>query len=415
MLPAEHPRFTPVLERCSRATKVQGNMTMFYGKRAKLFLHWALPLLHRRWMAAEVPGYIIKRRDRAKSAVVPRLPSQLAFHQVIGGPNSCTKNAIRISAVTILKASFDARLGNAAVAAACMATLYPAISRGTPPPFRIPTTPHRLIFLVNNGAISFQLYDTGALAGKITSITYNGQQMIGSKDIYYDIQGSPNIYLGSGESYTYRTGSNFVDITAEHPATATKPLDVTWHWILEDGQPGFSTYLTYHHTTAMADYLAAENRLGAEFFNGNLFHYSSIADNFWGYQSAGDADRGQGRFITAETSDMRGIPSEYIKNYETKYDWRTTQQGDNGVTGIVTAANTTNSTRPLIATDYGAWNISDYRSDESLNAGPTHPQSPVADRAINYPQPGGIALRRASAHVHRQHGQSFRAIPDLFQ
>jgi hypothetical protein len=274
------------------------------------------------------------------------------------------------------------------VSAAALAVVHPAVSRGTPT-VQLTTDSHGSYFLVNNGAISFQLYDTGALAGKITSIVYNNQQMVGSKAIYYDIQGSPNIYLGAGETYTYRTGSNFIDISAEHPATATEPLDVTWHWILEDGQPGFSTYLTYHHTTAMADYASTENRLGAEFFNPALFHYSSIADNFWGYQAAGDADRNQGRYITAETADMRGIPSEYIKNYETKYDWRTTQAADGGVTGLVTAANTTKSTGPLVANDYGVWNISTYRSNESLNAGPTHPQSPVADGASIIPSPAG--------------------------
>jgi autotransporter-associated beta strand protein len=248
---------------------------------------------------------------------------------------------------------------------------------------------HGSYYLVNNGTIQFQLYSTGSLAGKVTSIVYKGQQMVGSKDLYYDIQGTPGIFLGSGETYSVTTGSNYADLTAEHPATATEPLDVTWHFILRDGDSGFSTYLTYHHTTAMADYSSNENRLGAEFFNGNLFHYTSVSDNFWGYQAAGDPARAQGRWITAETEDMRGIPDEYIKNYETKYDWRTTQGGNNGVVGLVTAANTSNATRAPSGTDYGVWNISDYRADESLNAGPTHPQTPVADGASIIPSPAG--------------------------
>ena len=249
---------------------------------------------------------------------------------------------------------------------------------------------HGQYYLINNGALSnFQLYTTGALAGKITSIVYDQQQMVGSKDFYYDIQGSPNIYLGSGETYSYRTGSNFIDITAFHPATATEPLDVTWHWILQDGQSAFSSYLTYHHTTAMADYFTNEDRLGAQFYNGNLFHYTSVTDNYWGYQSAGDADRDQGRFITAETSDMRGIPSEYTKNFETKYDWRSTYAQSGGVTGIVTAANTSTATGPLVTNDYGAWTIENYRAYESWNSGPTHPQTPVADGASIIPSPPG--------------------------
>ncbi len=249
---------------------------------------------------------------------------------------------------------------------------------------------HGTYYLVNNGTLSnFQLYSTGALAGKITSIDFDGQQMVGSKDFYYDIQGSPNIYLGAGETYSFTTGSNYIDITAFHPANATEPLDVTWHWILRDGDAGYSSYLTYHHTTAMADWQSSENRLGAQFYNGNLFHYTSVTDNFWGYQAAGDADRGQGRIITAETSDMRGIPSEYIKNYETKYDWRSTYAQAGGVTGIVTAVNDTLSTKPFVANDFGAWTIVNPRSYEDWNAGPTHPQTPVADGASIIPSPPG--------------------------
>jgi autotransporter-associated beta strand protein len=252
------------------------------------------------------------------------------------------------------------------------------------------TDSHGKYYLINNGSLSnFQLYTTGSLAGKITSIVYDGQQMVGGKAFYYDLQGSPNIYLGSAEAYSVRSGSNFVDISAFHAATATEPIDVTWHWILQDGQSAFSSYLTYHHTTAMTDWGSSENRLGAQFYNGNLFNYSSITDNFWGYQAAGDANRDQGRFITAETSDMRGIPSEYTKTYETKYDWRSTYAQSGGVTGIFGAANTSLATRATAASNYGAWTIENYRSYESWNAGPTHPQTPVADGASIIPSPPG--------------------------
>ncbi|MDP9172348.1 MAG: polysaccharide lyase family protein [Planctomycetota bacterium] len=242
-------------------------------------------------------------------------------------------------------------------------------------------------YLVNNGPLQFKLYNGGNTAGKITSINFDGQQMVGSKGIYYDIQGTPGIFLGGGEAYSVKTGANFVDIAAEHPATATEPLDVTWHWILQDGAAGYSTYLTYHHTTAMADYSSNENRVGAEFFNGSLFHYSSITDNFWGYQAAGDPARSQGRFITGETADMRGIPSEYIKNYETKYDWRSNYNQSGGLTGIFGAPNTSNATGVPLANDYGVWNVDDHRSFESWNSGPTHPQTPVADGASIIPSP----------------------------
>ncbi|MGD0382410.1 MAG: hypothetical protein ABSA77_02735, partial [Thermoguttaceae bacterium] len=208
-----------------------------------------------------------------------------------------------------------------------------AASASATPTVQTLSDSHGSYYLVANGSLTLQVYTTGALAGKITSIQFDGQQMVGSKGLYYDIQGSPGIYLNSGETYTYRTGTNFVDISAEHPATSTEPLDVTWHWILRDGEAGFSTYLTYHHTTAMADYASTENRF-AEFFNDSLFNYSSITDNYWGYQAAGDANRNQGRYLTAETSDMRGIPSEYIKAMETKYDWRDNHLNEGGVTGI---------------------------------------------------------------------------------
>jgi autotransporter-associated beta strand protein len=276
----------------------------------------------------------------------------------------------------------------AAIAAACSAWAIPALS-GATPTVTLSSDGGGNYDLVNNGAIQFKLYTSGTDGGKITSIIYDGQQMVGSKDIYYDIQGSPNIYLGSGETYTYRTGSNYAILSAEHPATSTEPLDVTWNWIFEDGQSGFSTYLTYNHTTAMADYASSENRLGAEFFNSSLFHYSSITDNFWGYQDAGDPSRAQGTFVTAETANVTGIPGEYIKNYETKYDWRSTYQQSGGVTGIFGAPNDTTSTKPLLANDYGIWTIENPRTWESWNAGPTHPQTPVADGASIIPSPPG--------------------------
>ncbi len=277
------------------------------------------------------------------------------------------------------------RCSSAILSAAVAAALPLHAARATPTVQSLSDT-HGKYYLVNNGSISFQLYTTGALAGKITSITYSGQQMVGSKDLYYDVQGSPGIFLGGGSTYAFRTGSNFVDISGENPATSTTPLDVTWHWIIRDGDPGFSTYLTYHHTSAMADYSSNENRLGAEFLNESLFHYSSIADNFWGYQAAGDPSRDQGRFITGETADMRGIPDEYIKNYETKYDWRTTYQNSN-VIGITTAANTSAATKPLVAANYGVWSVYGYRAYESWNAGPTQPQTSVADGASMIPSP----------------------------
>ena len=213
-------------------------------------------------------------------------------------------------------------------------------------------------WVVNNGAIQFTLDRS---VGKITSLVYDNQQMVGSKQFYYDIQGAfpphpprpPPSWRRN--IFRYTTGSNSIDITAYHPATTAEPVDVTWHWILRDGDSGYSSYLTYHHTSAMADWTSNENRLGAQFYNENLFHDSSITDNFWGYQDAGVASRDPGRFITGETSDVRGIPGEYAKNYETKYDWRSTYQQSGGVTGIFKA--TPNMRRALtndsfLANDY---------------------------------------------------------------
>ena len=140
----------------------------------------------------------------------------------------------------------------------------------------------------------------------------------------------------------------------------------------------------------MADYASSENRF-AEFFNDSLFNYSSITDNYWGYQAAGDANRNQGRYLTAETSDMRGIPSQYIKAMETKYDWRDNHLNEGGVTGLFTAPNTSAATAPLTspANNFGVWNVTNYRSNEAYNAGPTHPQSPWADGASFIVCPAG--------------------------
>ena len=248
-------------------------------------------------------------------------------------------------------------------------------------------------YSISNGALTnFKLYLTGGNVGKVTSLTFDGQQMIGSKGLYDDINDQNGAlgltFYNSATQFSVRSGSNFADVSLFHPATATQPIDATLHYIFQDGVAGFSTYLTYHHTTAMADYTSYENRY-AEFFNDSLFHYSSINDDYWGFQAAGIASRNQGRFTTAETSNMKGIPSEYTKAYETKYDWRDTHASEGGVTGIVTAANTSTATGPLVATNYGVWNVTDYRTDESWNSGPTHPQSPWADGASFIVCPAG--------------------------
>ena len=152
-------------------------------------------------------------------------------------------------------------------------------------------------FLISNGLVSITFNTAGGVYGGydgITSIIFDGQQMVGSKAFYYDVQGSPNIYLNSTATWSYRTGSNFIDLSAEMPATTSQPVDVTWHWIIGDGQAGYSSYITYNHTAAMADWQSTENRLGAQFDNDSLFNYSSITDNFWGYQAADEPDRGEG-------------------------------------------------------------------------------------------------------------------------
>ena len=119
-------------------------------------------------------------------------------------------------------------------------------------------------YLVSNGLVSITFNTAGGVYSGydgITSITFDGQQMVGSKGFYYDVQGSPNIYLNSTATWSYRTGSNFIDLSAEMPATTSQPVDVTWHWIIGDGQAGYSSYITYNHTAAMADWQSTENRL----------------------------------------------------------------------------------------------------------------------------------------------------------
>ena len=248
--------------------------------------------------------------------------------------------------------------------------------------------------LVNNGTISFKIYTSGSNEAKVTSIKYGGQEMVGSKGLYYDIQGTPNIYYG-GSSVFHVAGDRFelCDLERHQSSRNPAPINTTLYWIIRDGDPGFSTYESYDHPASLANWPSTENRF-AEFFNSSLFNYSSISDQFWGYQSAGDAIQANGRFITGETTDMRGIPSEYIKNYETKYDWRTTFQNSGNVTGLVTAANTSAATRVLIPSseNFGVWNITNSRTNESWNAGPTQPQSPWADGQSFIVTPAACAL-----------------------
>lgn len=101
--------------------------------------------------------------------------------------------------------------GRSCAAAACPLLL---ISRGLATP-NLTTT--ATTYQVNNGALQFTLNKS---VGKVTSIIYDSQEMVGTKQFYYDIQGGPSIYLGGGETYTATLGAGYVDISAFHPATA---------------------------------------------------------------------------------------------------------------------------------------------------------------------------------------------------
>ncbi len=300
--------------------------------------------------------------------------ARLSTARVLGGHSLCAGASGRGVGVLRGRSARVAGWGALAVASAAW---------GQAPTIQYLSDSHGNYDLVNNGVISFQLYTSGALAAKVTSIVYDNQQMVGSKSLYYDIQGTPNLYYGTSSVFAAPTiGSNYVILTAENPANTQAPIDTTLYWIIREGDPGFSTYESYTHTTAMADWPSSENRF-AEFWNQSLFNYSSISDSFWGVQAAGMPQRSQGRFTTAETSNMVGIPSEYTKFYETKYDWRTTFQGSQNVVGSVTAANTDPATRALIpaSQNFGVWNVTTSLTNESWNAGPTQPQSPWVDGA----------------------------------
>src|SRR2546428_7224636 len=97
-----------------------------------------------------------------------------------------------------LEVSMPRKSSRKKILSTCLAVAFPAVARATPNVQNLSDS-HGSYYLVNNGPLAFQLYSTGSLAGKITSITYDAQQMAGSKDLYYDIQGSPYIYLDSSE------------------------------------------------------------------------------------------------------------------------------------------------------------------------------------------------------------------------
>ena len=193
-----------------------------------------------------------------------------------------------VSCADKITPKFRQRIPHAILVAAVAAAIAPATVSATPT-VQMSSDSGGNYDLVNNGTISFKVYTSGNNEAKVTSIQWAGQEMVGSKGLYYDVQGNPNIYYGTGSVFSAPViGNGYVIISATNPATTATPLQTTLSWILRDGDAGFSTYEYYHHTTAMADYSSNENRLGAEFFNDTLFHYSSVADDFWGYQAAGD-------------------------------------------------------------------------------------------------------------------------------
>ena len=238
-------------------------------------------------------------------------------------------------------------------------------------------------YSISNGALTnFKLYLTGGNVGKVTSLTFDGQQMIGSKGLYDDINDQNGAlgltFYNSATQFSVRSGSNFADVSLFHPATATEPLDVTWHWILQDGQSAFSSYL---RITIRPRWLIT-SRTKTDSAGG----VSTTAIYFITPRSpitTGAINRLATQIAIKAASSLPkppicGIPSEYTKNFETKYDWRDTYAPIRRRDRNCHCSEYQHRDRPLGRERLWRLDvIENYRAYESWNSGPTHPQTPV--------------------------------------
>ncbi len=229
----------------------------------------------------------------------------------------------------------------------------------------------------SNACVSFTMSTSGSSAGRMTSLQYHGQQLMGNGGYGYtdvvDTFASGGWGPSSGGNGAITTSVNqpasgeFADIGVTHNGSAdtTYPMTVSVHKVLRAGDCGYHEYLTYAFvgtatkTSDAIGQLRTVLRLDPTIFN---YHSSEL---YWNRimplpadiaANSGNGDLQDSTFnLTFYPSDPAYAPPEWW--YYTKYDFSSYEKNHlvHGVYG----------------NGYGIWCIHSQLGKESWVGGPT--------------------------------------------
>jgi rhamnogalacturonan endolyase len=197
--------------------------------------------------------------------------------------------------------------------------------------FATPTvTDVSALTIVDNGITRFVIDKNN---GRMSSLKLGILELLGGGGrVYFDANvneignSAGGDYWGLGAtnpaSYSFTTGSDFVDVAVSHAATSYMPFDVTTHYVLRDGEQGFHLYNEFEHTAAMADKNLIQTRMVLR-GDPNLFTHHSVTDTRFGIMPT-PAELAAGTRVQDATTRLNpgtAYEAEIGKDVYTKYDW----------------------------------------------------------------------------------------------
>ena len=183
---------------------------------------------------------------------------------------------------------------------------------------------------VDNGVTSFVVDKNN---GRLSSLKLGALELLGGGgEIYFDANVAPLGTSGGSDywrlgrsnpaSYSFTTGSDFVDVAISHSATSFMPFDVTTHFVMRDGEQGFHLYNEFEHTSSMADKSLVQTRMAMR-GDPALFDHHSVTDTRFGIMPT-PAELTAGTDVQDATTRLNpgtAYEAETGKDVYTKYDW----------------------------------------------------------------------------------------------
>src|SRR5579875_2324789 len=221
-----------------------------------------------------------------------------------------------------------------------------------------------------NACASFTVITSGSGAGRMSSLKYQGNELLGNGGYgYTDVVDTFSSDWGLGGTTTAAvnqpTGSDFADVSLTHPADSSIPMTLALHYVLRAGECGFHEYVVYTFVGASGKESDTLGQLRTVLrVDPNIFTYHS-SELYWTKNmplpadikaNSGNGDLQDSTFnLTLYPSDPYYAPPEWW--YYTKYDYSSYEK-NHLVHGVYGGG-------------FGIWCIHTQASKESWLGGPT--------------------------------------------